>query len=88
MTKQVGQSIFREDDRLSTQTHTSVFQHHLFLRTLKNILLHRVFRNEPINADMRLLTNAMSACHSLQVILWVPIALPDDLARAFHEVAR
>ena len=61
---------------------TSILQHHLLFGTLKDVLFHRVFAHEPIHAYMGFLTNAMGPRHSLEVILWVPIALQDTRKNA------
>ena len=54
---------------------TGVLEHHLLLRTLQHVLLHRVLAHEPVDTDMGLLADTMSTSHSLQIVLRVPVAL-------------
>lgn len=54
---------------------TSILQDHLFLRSLQNILFHRVLTHKAVDTDVRLLPYPVGTCHGLQVVLWVPITL-------------
>ena len=57
---------------------TGVFEYHLLSCSLKNVLLHGIFRNEAIDIDMILLADPVCSCHSLQVSLRIPVAVEDD----------
>lgn len=72
-TKYANQLPWRDHE--AQEQRTGIFQYHFLLCTFQYILLHRVLCDESVHADMRFLPNAMGACHSLQVILRIPVAL-------------
>ena len=52
-----------------------MIQHHLFLGSLHNILLHTVFSDEPIDRHLLLLPDPVSTSLSLQVVLGIPVTI-------------
>lgn len=54
---------------------TRILEDHLPLRSLEDIFLDGAFGDEPVDADMPLLSNPMSSGHRLQVILRVVVRL-------------
>ncbi len=60
---------------MNSLEHTRILQYHFLLCTFEDVLFYSVLAHETENVDMGLLTDPVRSCHSLQVILRIPVAL-------------